>query len=332
MKKLFKYFLLALAVIPCAVVLAACGGNGDEACVKTMSMSVNPEVTFTVDKNDKVIAITYDNEDAGTIYANVNFVGKDINDAVDIFVEISAITGHLDFSAVNDFEITVNGENSKTVEAFKNKVLNQVNATCNELGIQVEFDFADAEEAVEDLIEKVKELAPQYSLEELEEMAEADINALVELAKETQEKYAGLAYSQIDEVVNEFTSADGIKNHFLKAVDFARTALNNAEETLNQHLNGSLSNLLTPEFKAKLEGDINTAKENLENAINALEADLDNLIETKTAQANELKATLKSLAEEEAITFKASVEFGNLTEDQQQKINALIEVYFGEAA
>lgn len=324
MKKLFKYFLLALAVIPCAVVLAACGGKGDEACVKTVSMSVNPEVTFTVDKNDKVVAITYDNEDAGTIYANVNFVGKDINEAVDIFVEISAITGHLDFSAVNDFEITVNGENSKTVEAFKNKVLNQVNATCNELGIQVKFDFAGAEEAVEDLIEKVKELAPQYSLEELETMAEADINALVELAKETQQKYAGLAYSQIDQVVNEFTSADGAKKLILEAVETARTALNEAEETLNK--------CAIPALKAELQGAVNTARKTLENAVNTLEAELDDLIEKATAQANELKAELKSLAESEAITFKASVEFGNLTEDQQQKINALIEVYFGEAA
>ena len=332
MKKLFKYFLLALAIVPCAVVLAACGGKGDEACVKTMSMSVNPEVTFTVDEDDKVVAVTFDNEDAGTIYANINFVGKDVNEAVDIFVEISAITGHIDFSEMNDFEITVNGENSKTVEEFKKKVSTQIEATCDELGIQVEFDFADAEDAVEDLIKKVNKLAPQYSLEELEEMAEADINALVELAQETQEKYAGLAYSQINEVVNKFTSADGIKKGFLTAVETARTALNEAEENLNQYLTSPLSNLLTPEKRAELEGFINTAKENLENAVSTLEAELDGLIETATAQANELKARLLSAAEEEAITFKTSVKFSNLTEDQQQKINALVEVYFGEAA
>ena len=332
MKKLFKYFLLALAVIPCAVVLAACGGKGDEACVKTMSMSVNPEVTFTIDENDKVVAVTYDNEDAGTIYANINFVGKDVNEAVDIFVEISAITGHIDFSEINDFEITVNGESSKAIEEFKNKVLDQVNATCEELGVQVQLSFANAEEAVEDLVEKVKELAPQYSLAELEAMAEADIDALVELAKETQEKYAGLAYSQIDKVVGEFTNTDGIKKHLLTAVESARTALNEAEANLNQYLNGPLSQFLTPEIRAELEGTINTARETLENAVKTLETELDDLVATATAQANELKAELKNLAESEAITFKASVEFGNLTDDQQQKINALIEVYFGEAA
>ena len=332
MKKLFKYFLLALAIVPCAVVLAACGGKGDEACVKTMSMSVNPEVTFTVDEDDKVVAVTFDNEDAGTIYANINFVGKDVNEAVDIFVEISAITGHINFSEMNDFEINVNGENAKTVEEFKNKVSAQIKATCDELGIQVEFDFANAEDAVEDLIEKVKELAPQYSLEELEKMAEADINALVELAKETQEKYAGLAYSQIDQVVNEFTSADGIKKYFLTAVETARTTLNEAEENLNQYLTGPYAQFLTPELKAELEGTINAAKETLENAVSTLEAELDGLIATATAQANELKAELKNLAETEVVNFKASIEFANLTNDQKDKINALVEVYFGEAA
>ena len=233
---------------------------------------------------------------------------------------------------MNDFEINVNGENAKTVEEFKNKVSTQIKATCDELGIQVEFDFANAEDAVEDLIEKVKELAPQYSLAELNEMAEADINALVELAQETQEKYAGLAYSQIDEVVNEFTSADGIKKHFLAAVEAARTALNEAEENLNQYLTGPYAQFLTPELKAELEGTINAAKENLENAVSTLEAELDGLIATATAQANELKAELKNLAETEVVNFKASVEFANLTNDQKDKINALVEVYFGEAA
>ena len=135
MKKLLKYFLFALAIIPCAVVLAACAGKGDDACVKTMSMSVNPEVTFTVDENDKVVAVTFDNNDAGTIYANINFVGKNVEEAVDIFVEISAITGHIDFSEINDFEINVNGENAETVEEFKNKVSTQIKATCTSIFI-----------------------------------------------------------------------------------------------------------------------------------------------------------------------------------------------------
>lgn len=332
MKKLLKYFLFALAIIPCAVVLAACAGKGDDACVKTMSMSVNPEVTFTVDENDKVVAVTFDNNDAGTIYANINFVGKNVEEAVDIFVEISAITGHIDFSEINDFEINVNGENAETVEEFKNKVSTQIKATCDELGIQVKFDIANAEDAVEDLIEKVKELAPQYSLAELNEMAEADINALVELAQETQEKYAGLAYAQIDEIVNEFTDKEGIKKHFLTAVENARTALNEAEVALNQYLTGSLSQLLTPELKAELDGTINAARTTLENAVAALETELDELVATAKAQANELKAGLKDLAKMEINNFKASVEFGNLTDTQKDKINALIETYFGNVA
>ena len=163
-------------------------------------------------------------------------------------------------------------------------------------------------------------------------MAEADINALVELAQETQEKYAGLAYAQIDEIVNEFTDKEGIKKHFLTAVENARTALNEAEDALNQYLTGSLSQFLTPELKAELEGTINAARTTLENAVAALETELDELVATAKAQANELKAGLKDLAKMEINNFKASVEFGNLTDTQKDKINALIETYFGNVA
>lgn len=309
MKKIFKTLALMLIVLM-ATSLTACGNSN--ACTTTMSISVNPSATFTLNNQDKIIAVTFDNEDAGKIFANVDFVGKDVNEAIDIFVEIGAITGHLKFTAGNEFYLNVNGKNVEEVKAFTEKVKNRVNQSCSNLGITASCNVANTEQALQNLINKVKNLAPEYSEDELKEMAQKDMSKLVELAKEVQTKYAGLAYNQINEIL-ENISKDSSKQLMLQTIANARMALEKAEEYLN-----------SPELREQY----NKLKKEFDDAITAFEAEIDTIIKETLNQAEKVKQNLKELASQEITTFKNSETYSNLTDEQKAKIDALISEYF----
>ena len=309
MKKIFKTLALMLIVLM-ATSLTACGNSN--ACTTTMSISVNPSATFTLNKQDKIIAVTFDNEDAGRIFANVDFVGKDVNEAIDIFVEIGVITGHLNFTAENEFYINVNGKNAEEVKAFTEKVKTRVNQTCSNLGITSSCNVASMEQALQNLINKVQNLAPEYSEDELKEMAQKDMSKLVELAKEVQTKYAGLAYNQINEIL-ENISKDSLKQSMLQAIANARMALEKAEEYLN-----------SPELRKQY----NKLKKEFDDAVTSFEAEINTIIKETRNQAEKVKQNLKELASQEITTFKNSETYSNLTDEQKSKIDALINEYF----
>lgn len=309
MKKIFKTLALILIVLM-ATSLTACGNSN--ACTTTMSISVNPSATFTLNKQDKIIAVTFDNEDAGRIFANVDFVGKDVNEAIDMFVEIGVITGHLNFTAENEFYINVNGKNAEEVKAFTEKVKTRVNQTCSNLGITASCNVASTEQALQNIINKVQNLAPEYSEDELKEMAQKDMSKLVELVKEVQTKYAGLAYNQINEIL-ENISKDSLKQSMLQAIANARMALEKAEEYLN-----------SPELREQY----NKLKKEFDDAVTSFEAEINTIIKETRNQAEKVKQNLKELASQEITTFKNSETYSNLTDEQKSKIDALINEYF----
>ena len=84
MKKFVKYLLVLCLIVPFAFMFAGCG---EAKPANVMTMSVNPEVSFVLDANNNVISVKYNNADSSMIYADVNFVGKDVNTTVQLFIE-----------------------------------------------------------------------------------------------------------------------------------------------------------------------------------------------------------------------------------------------------
>ena len=132
MKKFVKYLLVVCLMIPFAFMFSGCSQN-DPANV--MTMSVNPEVSFVLDANNKVVSVKYENEDAGVIYADVNFVGKDVDTLIQLFIERATISGHVDLSG-DEVTITVNGKTDADVNALRQKAKEQVKKGFNSLGIE----------------------------------------------------------------------------------------------------------------------------------------------------------------------------------------------------
>jgi len=224
-KKIIGLVLAICLFIPCIFALSACGK--DKGSDKTMSLSVNPEISFVVDGDNKIVNVLLDNEDAGTIYANVKFEGLTANEAVKIMIERSVISGH--FTLTGDtVELDVNGSNEEDIKELKEIATNQINTVCNSLGIEVTVNAEELNEEARKtaLIATATILAPEKTQDELKEMTFAQ---LVELIKEKQNALKGLAYNQVADIQEAFSMAE---NSILQAIKTFRDTIANAEKTI----------------------------------------------------------------------------------------------------
>ena len=226
-KKILGIILAVCLFIPCAFCLTACGK--DDGTDKTMNISVNPEVSFVVDDDNEIVSVIFENEDAGTIYANVNFEGMPAKDAVKILIERSVISGH--FTLTGDtVALDVNGSNEEDINELKNIASEEITKVCSTLGIEVTIDATELNEAARKtaLVASAMVLAPEKTQEELENMTSKQ---LVDLIKDKQEALQGLAYSQVEDIKQAFSSAE---NLILQAIQGLRDQIASAEDTIEE--------------------------------------------------------------------------------------------------
>ena len=192
-----------LAIL-CAAIMAAtgvsafasCGGGGggtEAKEQKVMNLSLNPEVEFVLDENDKVVSVNALNEEGNLIISAEVFTGKTAEEAAKLFVEVSKETGFLVSGKVNagenELEISLSGD-TKAAEALYNDVKAGVEAYLTSANITATIEQAAAisEEQLEAL---VAECAPYLETAKIQAMEYKELVAtLAESRKETAEFYS----------------------------------------------------------------------------------------------------------------------------------------------
>ena len=312
-KKILSLVLVLCLFIPCVAMLAGCK-KGSES---TMSMSVNPEVSFVVDGKNKIVSVHYENEDAGTIYANVNFVGKDVDSAIQIFIEQSAISGHIDLAG-DEVDIEVNGSVEKDIKALQEKAKAKVESVFANLGVEVEVNLTElTEQARKDgLVASAAVLAPEKSLDELKAMTNEE---LVELIKTKQKEYEGLAYDQVAAIKDQFSKA---KNAVLQTIESIRASLDTLQATIEEQeavieakraeiAELGENNPLAAIAQAALEAaqtSINQANTTISEKRVELEAKINTFINNKKAEIEQAKASFEAHKADLINDYKAQVE------------------------
>lgn len=264
-KKLLSIVLSLCLIIPCLLSLTACN-NGN---LKTMDVSVNPEMSFVVNGN-KVVNVIFENDDAGTIYANVDFAGMSVESALKVVIEQSVISGHFTLNG-EEVELEVAGSNDAEVEKLKNTAKQKIEEVCNSLGVQVTVDAEalKAEARKTALVAKASLLAPEYSQAELEEKTEKQ---LLEIIKTKQNELKGLAYSQIEDIKEAFGKAE---NAILAQIENLRSKIDEQYDLL-QAKQAELEQITIESLRELAQQAIDGYK----TAINTFKTQLDNAIES----------------------------------------------------
>lgn len=288
MKKKILTFLVAIClIIPCLFGLAACKPK-EKVATKTMTTSINPEITFMLDSKNNVTSISYGNADAGRLFANVNFVGQDASTAIQIVIEKTAISGHIDLSG-DTVTFEFSGED---IEKLKTDVEAKAKEVFKQMGVAITVISAEVKHQT--LISTAKVLAPEMDSTEIENMSDED---LIKLIDKKQQDYKDLAYDQINDLQKNLDQA------ILNTINAIRAEMENLEAEMEK-----LGNLVSETIKQQY----NNCKKQLEDEINKfLDERKEKIAEAKKlaeAHKDALIALYKQEVEKTETIFKAHLE------------------------
>lgn len=288
MKKKILTFLVAIClIIPCLFGLAACKPK-EKVATKTMTTSINPEITFMLDSKNNVTSISYGNADAGRLFANVNFVGQDASTAIQIVIEKTAISGHIDLSG-DTVTFEFSGED---IEKLKTDVEEKAKEVFKQMGVAITVISAEVKHQT--LISTAKVLAPEMDSTEIENMSDED---LIKLIDKKQQDYKDLAYDQINDLQKNLDQA------ILNTIKTIRAEMEKLEAEMEK-----LGNLVSETIKQQY----NNCKKQLEDEINKfLNERKENIAEAKKlaeAHKDALIALYKQEVEKTETIFKAHLE------------------------
>ncbi|MBR1984029.1 MAG: hypothetical protein IKA12_05030 [Clostridia bacterium] len=192
MKKIFTVILATIMSTISAVSLVGCNLFGSDE-QKIMNLSLNPEVEFILDADDKVVSVNALNEEGNLIVSAEVFTGKTAEEAASLFVEVSKETGFLVTGNVNagenELKISFSGD-EKSAEKLYEDVKATVDGyfTSENITATVAQATAITEQQLQAL---VADCAPYLDSAKIQAMEYNElIKELTESRKETAEFYS----------------------------------------------------------------------------------------------------------------------------------------------
>lgn len=182
-KKTLICLLSGTLVAACALTLVFWPKNksGDDAHAM-VSIDVNPSIELVLDKKNKVISVYGGNDEGKMIVQGEDFIGKTLDEALEIIVKVESETGYLiEGSAsvdTNKISVSVTAENQNVAD-LEEKIVASLEDIC------ARYD-------IDETIEKVE----KYTREELEKRAMGCDPTL------SAEKAKSLTYVQLLDVIS----------------------------------------------------------------------------------------------------------------------------------
>lgn len=230
--------ILVLTVFICTGIVVIMSGTR-ASHTHYVCLELNPRVEFLADSDHKVKSFKPLNIEAKELLINEEFVGLDIEDATEKFMELCARTGYLKVDGNNNaVKLSVLSGITQSLELNLTRVINKFFVNKNILGIVIDSSqdlqqFKDARKAKVDfekydLMMAVKEAYPEISLDELKKL---NNRKLIEKIEESHNSYD-----------NSYT--DSQLANKVALIDFYR-------EVYDNHIN-SVNNTTTKKFKDEL--------------------------------------------------------------------------------
>ena len=167
MKKLIKGLLVLVLTFSCALGFTSCKKD-EKGETSRVTVDINPSIELIVDEDQKVVSVTALNDDGAIIISGEAIVGKTVEDAVKLIVNVSTgylVKGEVEASP-NNVKISVSGD-SEYAKKLNDKLVESTKKFLEDSGIKAGVEKVKAM-AIEDL----RKLVVKYSTYTEEEVAE----------------------------------------------------------------------------------------------------------------------------------------------------------------
>ena len=241
MKKLVAILSSALFLATSVGALAGCKDKDGADNKTVMNISLNPSVEFILDSENKVVSVNALNEEGNLIIGAEAFVGKDAEEATQLFVKVSHETGFLVEGnatvADNAISISLSG-NEEAATKLYDEIKAQVNTylSAENITAQVEKVAAITEEQLEKLVAECAPYMEEAEVKALEYMEL--VETLYESRKETAELYSQElknAYYEAKAFVLEQSELETLKS---KVTGLAQIGLDAAYKVYGEAVKG----------------------------------------------------------------------------------------------
>ncbi len=187
--------------------LVACADTEEAAAAEDfvyVSVDINPSIEFIVDENDIVVSYSYNNEDAKMLCIDEDFIGWNIEDAIEQFIILATEAGFIDVEAIDNvvlFSVLGGEKNDGLVTMLRARIRARVGlflAMNHITGEVISDDYT-----LEDLLAQAEDLGitpaklklilyaqtidEELTLEDAVDMAVKDLLAIIKEAHEGQE-------------------------------------------------------------------------------------------------------------------------------------------------
>lgn len=284
LKKLTLGVLSAAVVAGATMTMTGCGDKNDDK-LQVMNLSVNPGIEFIVDKDDKVVSVTADNEDGAYILSKfTEFTGMSAKDAALKFLELSEQYGFVVSGSVNSEKITISVSGKGAEDLYKD-VKSSIQSKVSELGMQIADLVKVTEAELEDLIE---ECYLDYTQSQIEDLSE---ERMLELLQKSREETKGL-----------FTEDERLEYYRDRAIEVLEAKMQKVTDYLNEHSDLKLNPIITTASTA-LNGIIDTlgtaydnVRDTLNNALSSFKTQRDEYIAQKKEYLEAVEEYREALA------------------------------------
>ena len=126
--KSFKWILSFAIILGAVFMLASCAQSVSAQDDTYLTIDINPSVELIVNKREKVIYANPLNEDAEILLADIEVIGLDLDEAVDLIIQTAIELGYIDIEAVETFvSVSSISQNAEMGEKIRERAKEHIN-------------------------------------------------------------------------------------------------------------------------------------------------------------------------------------------------------------
>lgn len=300
-----------LAIVVAIILVAGLGVGAyflffrvDKEPNSTMTISVNPEIQFVLNKDNKVLYANATNTDGEKLLATVDFSGKSADEAAKMFVEISTQSSYISLDTTGT-TVTINincEEETEKLKELKTRVQNKVNGYFQEIGV-----VAGAVVNIgTDILSDLDAIGTDVS-----NLADKSYAELMENLKESSNQIEDVALSLRDGLLAKIDAVREQLNMISleDTIDSTKAQINKIKQQINdsQYLSEATKEVLNGQIQT-LEKELDEAEKNFANVKKEFNKQVDELIEEAKKQSEEIFKTAKEFLNNKITETKALID------------------------